>query len=198
MKTDTPQLTHRFESALTYAAQLHSTQLRKQSTVPYISHLLGVASLVLEDGGDEDQAIAALLHDAVEDQGGSSTREAIRQRYGEQVTRLIDGCTEIQSHPQPSWKIRKLNYIDALQQAPPEVLRITLADKLHNARSILFGRHELGAAVWDRFGAPKEEVLWFYRRVADVIGASLDSPMLKELSQVLKQLEYPAEISNSK
>ncbi len=130
-------MTSRFEDALVLAAQLHREQRRKGSNVPYVSHLLAVSSLVIEHGGDEDQAIAALLHDAIEDQGGPRARAEILRRFGERVTGIVEGCTDSQTIPKPPWKERKLAYIAGISEKSPSVLLVCAADKLHNARSIL-------------------------------------------------------------
>lgn len=186
---ETPLLTARFETALVYATQLHAQQLRKGSAVPYISHLLSVAALVLEDGGDEDQAIAALLHDAVEDRGGAKTLEAIRYQFGERVANIVDGCTETDIMPKPPWRDRKLQYLEKLRHAPAEVLRVSMADKLHNARSILADWHQHGNAIWSKFKGAKEGTLWFYRASLDIYHSTGSSFLLKELDWVISELE---------
>src|SRR6266480_7081738 len=137
-------LTSRFEEAITFATQLHAKQLRKGTTIPYIAHLLAVTALVLENGGSEDEAIAALLHDAIEDQGGAATREEIRRRFGNMVVAIVDGCTDAEVVPKPPWRGRKEAYISHLRQASPAVRLISAADKLHNARTILADYRVLG------------------------------------------------------
>lgn len=184
-----PTLGTRFEKALVYTAQLHAKQVRKGSGVPYISHLLSVAALVLEDGGDEDEAIAALLHDAVEDQGGSPTRQAILAQFGERVTLIIDGCTESDVVPKPPWLERKQQFIERMRHACASVRRVTLADKLHNARSILADWHRDGKAVWSRFKGGREGTLWFYRSLVQVLEQVDSSSMIEELERVLYELE---------
>ena len=134
-------LTSRFEKGLVYATQLHQNQVRKGSDVPYISHLLSVAALVLEDGGDEDQAIAALLHDAIEDQGGDKIRQEIKTLFEEKVTNIVNGCTDSEILPKPPWHERKQQYIQKMRFASPKVRRVSLADKLHNLRSIFADYH---------------------------------------------------------
>jgi (p)ppGpp synthase/HD superfamily hydrolase len=162
----TTKLTERFEEALIYATRLHANQTRKMSSVPYISHLLSVAALVLEDGGSEDEAIAALLHDAIEDQGGQAIRTEIYQRFGDRVTAIVEGCTESDTVPKPPWKERKLRYLATIAQAPVEVQRVSLADKLHNARSLLMDWRRFGSSVWQQFASDQEQILWFYRELA--------------------------------
>jgi len=191
--TETPQLSTRFDAALVYATQLHANQVRKGSGVPYISHLLSVAALVLEDGGDEDEAIAALLHDAIEDQGGVKTREEIRQRFGERVVRIVDGCTEDQTLPKPSWKERKLNYLEKIHLAPPEVRRVALADKLHNARSIVADLEREGEKVWHKFKGGKEGTLWFYRNFLEIYQQNGSNFWLQELVRLIARLEVTSE-----
>lgn len=188
-ENETPLLTPRFEQALVLASQLHAHQIRKGSRVPYLSHLMSVAALVLEDGGNEDEAIAALLHDAIEDQGGAETREQIRQHFGDAVVEIIDGCTETEVTPKPPWRERKQHHLDQLRQASPSVLRITLADKLHNARSILFDWHQEGSQVWERFRASREEVLWYYNSVAQIAAEKTASPLLRELQHMIQRME---------
>ncbi len=157
-------LSERFKSALCYATDLHSNQSRKGSGIPYVAHLLGVASLVLEYGGTEDEAIAALLHDAVEDQGGQKTRDMIAEKYGETVAQIVDGCTDSDTIPKPPWLERKEAYIAHLQSASPSVLLVSSCDKLYNARTILADYRRMGDQIWERFkGGKKEGSLWYYQ-----------------------------------
>lgn len=184
------KLTEKFEKALVYATQLHSLQVRKQASVPYISHLLSVAALVLEDGGNEDEAIAALLHDAVEDQGGMTTREVILQQFGENITAIVDGCTESSIIHQPLWRDRKLLYLQQISEGSISVRRVALADKLHNARSILSELRERGEIIWEKFSGGKEGTLWFYREFVEIYESDhFQSMWLRELKEVLHQLE---------
>jgi (p)ppGpp synthase/HD superfamily hydrolase len=165
-----PRLTERFNGALVFASELHCHQTRKgEDEIPYISHLLGVASLVLEAGGDEDMAIGALLHDAVEDQGGYETLHRIRERFGERVAHLVEGCTDdFTGHNQTSWCERKTKYIEHLRQETDEETRIvSLADKVHNARAILLDYIELGDKIFSRFRARKEGTMWYYRALVE-------------------------------
>ena len=153
----------RFTNALTFAAQLHATQTRKGGEVPYIAHLLGVASIALEYGANEDEAIAALLHDAIEDQGGAATREEIRRRFGDTVTEIVDGCTDSDTTPKPPWRQRKQAYIAHIPKASASVLLVSAADKLYNSWSILKDYRLIGDAVWERFQGGKDGTLWYYR-----------------------------------
>jgi (p)ppGpp synthase/HD superfamily hydrolase len=183
------QLTQRFKEALDYALELHGDQQRKGSDTPYVAHLLAVASLVLEDGGDEEQAIAALLHDAPEDQGGRETLEAIRQRCGDRVADIVHGCTDTYETPKPPWRQRKEDYLEHLKIAPVEVRRVSLADKLHNARSILTDLLRSGEDVWERFNGGKDGTLWYYRSLLVVFRSRSDSPLVTELGWVLQRIE---------
>ena len=162
------ELTERFTSALEYAAQLHRTQVRKGGDVPYMSHLLAVAGLVMEHGAHEDEVIAALLHDAIEDQGGAPTREAIRARFGDRVVAIVDGCTDTEVTPKPPWRARKDAYLDHLRTAEPPVRLVSAADKLHNARMLLADFRSSGDELWRRFNASQAEILWFYREVVSM------------------------------
>ncbi len=175
-----------------FALELHQLQVRKGTRVPYIAHLLGVTALVLEDGGDEDQAIAALLHDAAEDQGGQRTLEEIRRRYGEQVANIVDGCTDTYLDPKPEWQLRKEKYLEHLAGASEAVLRVSLADKLHNGRSIVRDLRFKGNEVWSRFNGGKYGTLWYYRNLLAIFQAKFASGMLLEFEQVLIEMELLA------
>src|SRR5437764_6956239 len=174
-------LTSRFEEAITFATQLHAKQLRKGTTVPCISRLLAVTALVLENGGDEDEAIAALLHDAIEDQGGAATREEIRGRFGKRVAEIVDGCTDAEVIPKPPWRERKEAYIAHLCEAPASVRLVAAADKLHNARTVLADYRVLGDALWRRFHGGKEGTLWYYRAVVIALRERGTSALSEEL-----------------
>lgn len=188
------KLTERYESALVYATRLHANQTRKISGVPYISHLLSVSALVLEAGGTEEEAIAALLHDAVEDQGGEPIRKDIRQLFGETVLAIIDGCTEWDTPPKPPWQERKLQYLEKLRYALPSVRLVSLADKLHNSRSLLADCQQYGDVIWTNFSAGKEKTLWFYQSLVQVYQQTGSDWMTQEIERVVNQLcqENPA------
>lgn len=188
-QTDKLLLSDRFESALVYATQLHAKQIRKGSGIPYISHLLSVTALVLEDGGNEEQAIAALLHDAIEDRGGDLTRQAIKAKFGEEVGLIVEGCTETDITPKPPWRDRKLSSIAKLSQTTPEIRRVMLADKLHNARSILADLHRYGDDVWQRFKGKKAGTLWYFKSIVEAIPEDESSFLAKELSRVVGELD---------
>lgn len=181
-------LTVKFETALVYATRLHDKQTRKMSGVPYISHLLSVSALVLEAGGNENEAIAALLHDSVEDQGGNQTREQIRRVFGSEIVAIIDGCTECDTYPKPPWEERKQKYLENLRHATPSVRRVSLADKLHNARSLLADRQKFGDKVWTRFKGGKEKTLWFYRSLIEVYQQTGSDWMTEEFTRVASEL----------
>lgn len=185
-------LSERFTTALTYATQLHANQVRKGSGVPYVAHLLGVASIALEYGANEDEAIAALLHDAIEDQGGATTREEIRRRFGDNVTAIVNGCTDADTTPKPPWRQRKEAYIAHLSTASPSVLLVSLADKLYNAQSILKDYRVLGESLWERFQGRKEGTLWYYRALVDAFRKTGITVIIEELEQVVAQIEVLA------
>lgn len=185
-------LTDRFAQAAQFAIDLHRTQVRKATSIPYVTHLFAVCGLVLEDGGSEDEAIAALLHDGPEDQGGPAVLEEIRARFGEAVASIVAGLSDAMPPPgeaKPPWRERKEAYLRHLASAPAAVLRVSLADKLHNARSILVDFGELGEHVWERFNAGRAEQAWYYGRLLAVFeGRTPDSRNLPELRRVLGEL----------
>jgi (p)ppGpp synthase/HD superfamily hydrolase len=183
-------LGERFDDAVVYATDVHRAQRRKASGVPYVSHLLGVCSLVLEDGGDEDEAIAALLHDAVEDQGGAPRLAEIEARYGDRVAAIVDACSDTDQQPKPSWRARKEAYIARLTDPATDasVLRVAAADKLHNARSVIADRRVLGEEIWARFNAPREEQLWYYRAVLEILQARSPGRLTSELASAVEEL----------
>lgn len=185
-------LTARFEEALVFAAQLHAEQTRKGTSIPYISHLLAVTAIVLENGGNEDEAIAALLHDAIEDQGGAATREDIRCRFGNTVVAIVDGCTDAEVIPKPPWRERKEAYIAHIRSAPPSVRLVSAADKLHNARTVLSDYRVLGDKLWQRFNGGKEGTLWYYRAVTNALKDAGTNPVVEELERVVSEIELLA------
>jgi len=182
-------LSERFTNALIFATQLHAKQTRKGGKIPYIAHLLGVASIALENGANEDEAIAALLHDAIEDQGGAATREEIRRRFGDTVTEIVDGCTEIDGIPKPPWRQRKEAYIAHIPTASASVRLVSACDKLHNVRSILNDYRLLGDAVWNRFQGCKDGTLWYYRSLIEAFRTAGSTPIVDELERVVGELE---------
>ena len=184
-----PKLTQRFEEALVYATRLHATQLRKGTDIPYVSHLLAVASLVMEAGGGEDEAIAALLHDGPEDQGGLDTLNEIRARFGERVADIVAACSDTFEAEKPPWKARKQAYLDHLQAADEATRLISCADKLHNARAILADYRRHGESLWDRFNGGREDILWYYTELARIFGTDGPGALADELARVVEQLE---------
>ncbi len=183
------RLTQRFEDALIFAARLHAAQTRKATQTPYIAHLLSVTALVLEAGGDEETAIAALLHDAVEDQGGRKTLDEIRRRFGERVAHIVDECSDAYTVPKPPWRERKESYIAHLREASPEARLVSLADKLHNARSILRDLRMDGSRVWEKFNGGKEGTLWYYHTLVDTLRSLEDNFLMDELARTVDEIE---------
>jgi (p)ppGpp synthase/HD superfamily hydrolase len=158
----------RFLRAFSFAAEKHQGQVRKASTIPYIAHLMGVASLVLEAGGDEDLVIAALLHDVVEDCGGAPMLKEVRRRFGTRVAHVVEGCTDADTYPKPPWRERKEKYIEHLRKADSGTRLVSAADKLNNVRSILCDYRAIGESVWSRFNGGREGTLWYYRTLRDI------------------------------
>ena len=190
--TDTPLLGDRFQEAFQLAAHLHRSHLRKGTRVPYLSHLMSVASLVLEAGGDEDEAIASLLHDALEDCGDEITAEEIERRFGKRVRALVEACTDTPPDhaggPKPGWKDPKQAYLARVAEGHGN--RVSLADKLHNVRCILRDHREDPKEIWDRFSAEKEETLWYYRGLVEAYRtAGTDGYLIHELDRVVRKLE---------
>lgn len=182
-------LTSRFTDALVYATELHATQTRKISGEPYVAHLLAVTAIVLEHGGDEDTAIAALLHDAIEDQGGRATRAEIARRFGEPVAAIVEGCSDTDISPKPPWRERKEAYLAHLRSAPANVRLISAADKLHNVRSMTRDYRRLGEDLWTHFRGGREGTLWYHRRVVDTLAAIDRTPLVEELEAAVTELE---------
>ena len=185
-------LSVRFQEALTFAARLHAEQLRKGSTIPYVAHLLAVSSLALQHGADEDEAIAALLHDAIEDQGGAKTREEIRRRFGDRVVAIVDGCTDSDAIPKPPWRQRKQAYIAHVRTASPSVRLISASDKLDNARAILADYRSLGESLWTRFHGGREGTLWYYRSLVEMFRKAGSNTLVEELDRVVTEIEHLA------
>jgi (p)ppGpp synthase/HD superfamily hydrolase len=182
-------LTQRFDQALAFASNLHRQQIRKGSNVPYVSHLLAVCSLVIENGGDEDQAIAALLHDAAEDQGGAVILAEIRRLYGDAVAEIVTDCTDSWSDPKPAWRRRKELYLESLPAKPARSLLVSLADKVHNARSILFDLRAGGPDIWTRFTGGHDGSLWYYGELARFFSAVMPGPLAEELDRTTAALQ---------
>ena len=179
----------RFAKALAYAVDKHSDQWRKGSDTPYVAHLLGVCGLVIEDGGSEDEAIAALLHDAAEDQGGETTLAEIEEKFGPDVRRIVAACSDTFAMPKPPWRKRKEDYIAAIPSKRDDELRVSLADKVHNARSILFDFRAVGDEVFRRFSVDRGQTLWYYRSLAEQFAQKASGPMADELARVVDDLD---------
>ena len=177
----------RFEVALQFAATRHADHVRKGTRVPYVAHLLGVASIVLEHGGNEQEAIAALLHDAIED--GKATGEEIRERFGTEVAAIVAGCSDSLTQPKPPWRKRKIAYLEHIAAAPRSVQLVSNSDKLHNARSLLADYERLGEALWDRFNGGREGTLWYYRGIVDVLAQGGESAVVTELRRTVERIE---------
>lgn len=178
MSNDFPFLTERFSDALKLAHELHATQSRKASGTPYIAHLLAVTAIVLEYGGGEDEAIAALLHDAVEDQGGAATLARIRAAFGDAVAAIVEGCSDTMVTPKPPWRARKERYLAQVIDEPLPVLRVSLADKFHNVRSLTGDLHRVGPTLWDNFHGGRDGTLWNHRALAEAYAHALQRPEL--------------------
>jgi (p)ppGpp synthase/HD superfamily hydrolase len=193
--TNATPLIDRFDRALLYATHVHGGQTRKGTSVPYIAHLLAVAATVLEYGGSEEVAIAALLHDAVEDQGGEPRLADIRNRFGGRVAEIVRSCSDSVANSsagqaKEDWHLRKTRYVEHLGSADQDALLVSLADKVHNARAILrdLRKPEVGAAVWGRFKASKADTLWHYRELAEAFRKRLPGQLADELGEIVDAL----------
>ena len=184
-----PYLGPRLQRAFRYAAEKHAGQTRKQSAVPYISHLMAVASLVLEAGGDEDMAIAAFLHDVVEDCGGMSRLREVRKQFGARVAKMVEGCTDSFGEPKPEWVERKKDYLREVKHADVNTRLVSASDKLHNVRTILADYRQHGEAIWTRFTGKKEGTLWYYRALSDEYQRRSPNRITRELEIAVAELE---------
>jgi len=184
-----PKLGPRLQRAFRYAAEKHDGQTRKQSAVPYLSHLMAVASLVLEAGGDEDMAIAALLHDVVEDCGGMPRLREIRKQFGTRVAKIVEGCTDSYVVPKPEWMQRKKDYLCEVKHADAETRLVSASDKLHNVRTILADYRLHGENIWQRFAGKKAGTLWYYRALSDEYQRRSPNRITRELEIAVAQLE---------
>jgi (p)ppGpp synthase/HD superfamily hydrolase len=184
-----PRLGLRLQRAFRYAAEKHSGQTRKQSAVPYLSHLMAVASLVLEAGGDEDMAIAALLHDVVEDCGGMPRLREVRKQFGQRVAKIVEGCTDSFVEPKLEWMERKKGYLREVKDADADTRLVSAADKLHNVRTILADYRQDGESIWKRFSGKKEGTLWYYRALSDEYRRRNPNRITRELEIAVAELE---------
>ena len=181
----------RLADAFAYAEQIHRGQSRKKTRAPTLSHLLAVAALVLESGGNEDEAIAALLHDGPEDCQGPETLKEIEQRFGDRVAQIVLGCTDSMETPKPPWFERKSGYIAHLPSASESTLLVSLADKVHNVRSLALEYRQIGEQLWERFTTDREQNLWYYESLLEVFqNAECDrcAVLVDELSRSLEEL----------
>jgi len=189
-ETTTPKLSDRFDEALAYASRLHRTQTRKGGDIPYVGHLISVASLVFEGGGTETQAIAGLLHDAVEDQGGPPRLAEIREKFGDDVATIVSECSDTDEVPKPPWEMRKKKYVDHLGYASEATILVSLADKLDNARAILRDYRTNGDALWQRFSVDDpQKHLWYYKSLLALYKRRNSTWLVDELERVLDTLE---------
>lgn len=182
-------LTQRFDEAVRYAREVHAAQTRKGTSAPYITHLLGVASIVLDDGGNEDEAIAALLHDAAEDHGGRPRLEDIRTRFGDAVARIVEDCTDSWEAPKPPWAERKRAYAEHARSLPPSSLRVSVADKVHNTYAILRDLRNEGESVWNRFNAAPDDVIAYYRSLVRAFREAGGGKLVDELDRIVRGIE---------
>lgn len=179
----------RFLRAFAFAAEEHKEQTRKASTIPYLAHLMGVASLVLEAGGDEDLAIAALLHDVVEDCGGAPMLREVRRCFGSRVAKIVDGCTDADMYPKPPWLERKQKYIARLRDEDADTHLVSAADKLNNVRSILADYRAIGESVWSRFNGGREGTLWYYRTLREEFLRHKPNRITQDFELAVRELE---------
>jgi len=184
------KLSQKFEEALVYASVVHAGQIRKATGIPYIAHLLGVASIAFEYGADEDEGIGALLHDTAEDAGGAARIDDIRVRFGEKVATIVEGCTDTLETPKPPWRERKEKYLAHLKETDASTRLVSAADKLFNVRSILRELRQRGDAVWARFSGGKKDRLWYYRALVIAFRQHGDhSDLIDELDRVVNEIE---------
>lgn len=183
-----PTLSESYDRALVYATSLHRHQVRKGNGIPYISHLLSVSSRVIVAGGTETQAIAGLLHDAAEDQGGQETLDDIERRFGPDVARIVADCTDSWVEPKPAWRPRKEAYLDALPKKPKASLLVSLADKVDNADAILRDYRIVGEDLWSRFTGGREGTVWYYRSLDAIFAKELPGSLAAELSRLVSEL----------
>ncbi len=197
----TLHLTSRFTRAVDYARQVHVGR-RKGTDVPYMAHLLGVASLVMGESGHvpfpvtEDMVVAALLHDAVEDEGGRPRLHDIEANFGKDVAAVVEGCTdslEEDSGKKQEWEARKASYIKRLPREPPETLLVSAADKLYNARAILEDYRDIGPEVWERFKRGRDQQLWYFDKLLEIYEKKFPYRIIGELRRVVEELRHVSE-----
>jgi (p)ppGpp synthase/HD superfamily hydrolase len=185
-----PSLTQRFDEAFRYAHEVHADQVRKGPTdIPYIGHLMGVASIVLDDGGSEDEAIGALLHDAAEDRGGRARLDDIRKRFGDAVAKIVEDCTDSWETPKRPWLERKQAYTEHARHLAASSLRVSAADKVHNGYAILRDLRNDGEAVWDRFNAKADDVIAYYQALVRSYREAGGGRLVDELERIVRGIE---------
>jgi (p)ppGpp synthase/HD superfamily hydrolase len=182
-------LSSRLDEAFRYAHEVHEGQLRKSTHVPYLGHLMGVASIVLDAGGTEDEVIAGLLHDAAEDQGGRARLEDIRRRFGDAVAAIVEDCTDSWSQPKEPWVERKQRYIEHARRLPPASLRVSAADKVHNAYAILRDLRNNGDSIWTRFNAGADDIISYYQSLVRAFRDAGGGPLVDELDRIVRGIE---------
>ena len=184
------ELSNQFEEALIYATRTHGNQTRKKTGIPFIAHILGVTAIALEYGANETEAIGALLHDTVEDCGGAERLRDIREKFGDEVARIVDGCTDTYEAPKPPWLERKRAYVEHLKDSDSSIRLVSASDKLHNTRAILAELRRSGLEVFDRFAGKKEGTLWYYSTLVTAFRKHGDhSDLIDELDRVVTEIE---------
>jgi GTP pyrophosphokinase len=184
-----PTLTPRFDAAFAYAHDAHATQVRKGSGTPYVGHLMGVASIVIDDGGGEDEAIAALLHDAAEDSGGRERLEDIRARFGDAVAKIVEDCTDAWTQPKAPWLERKRQYAEHARTLDAASLRVSAADKVHNAYAILRDLRNEGERAWERFNAKPDDIVAYYQSLVRAYREAGGGRLVDELDRIVRAIE---------
>ena len=180
----------KFEEALIYATRAHGSQTRKKTGIPYVAHILGVTAIALEYGASEAEAIGALLHDTVEDCGGAERLRDIREKFGDEVARIVDGCTDTYETPKPPWLERKRAYIEHLKNSDGSIRLVSASDKLHNTRAILAELRRRGLEVFERFSGKKDGTVWYYRTLVTAFRQHGDhSDLIDELDRVVSEIE---------
>jgi hypothetical protein len=181
----------KFAEALNVAARMFADKTKKGSNIPYISHLLGTCAIALEHGATEDEAIAALLHDTIEDIKPTDEARAAVDHFGKEVLRIVEACSDSDTHPKPPWQERKERYIDRLAREDRSVLLVSASDKLHNARAIVTDLRRYGPSVWERFNAPREKQLWYYRALVTAFRQNPDHipALVAELDLAVTEME---------
>jgi len=184
------KLSDKFEEALIYATRAHCNQTRKKTGIPYIAHILGVTAIALEYGGNETEGIAALLHDTVEDCGGAERLRDIREKFGDDVARIVDGCTDSDQTPKPPWLDRKRAYVEHLKDSDSSTRLVSASDKLHNTRALLAELRRTGLEVFERLAGKQDGTLWYYRALVTAFRQHGEHPdLIDELDRAVSEIE---------